>query len=100
MVEGGVAMLAALGLMVWRVQGQQALAVRSLRLVPWDTLLLLGGGVAAGLSNGVGTAALFSAPSAVTEMVTVSGLTRLGVLLSRVSFLKPYWKSRINGKYE
>jgi sodium-dependent dicarboxylate transporter 2/3/5 len=43
MVEGGVAMLAALGLMVWRVQGQQALAVRSLRLVPWDTLLLLGG---------------------------------------------------------
>lgn len=43
MVEGGIAMLAAVALMLWRVEGQQALAVRSLRLVPWDTLLLLGG---------------------------------------------------------
>ena len=42
-IEGGVAMLAALLLMLLRVEGQFALAWRSLRFVPWDTLLLLGG---------------------------------------------------------
>ncbi|MFZ4734362.1 MAG: SLC13 family permease [Bradymonadia bacterium] len=43
MVEGTIAMTAALFLLLCRVQGQAALALRSLRLVPWDTLVLLGG---------------------------------------------------------
>jgi sodium-dependent dicarboxylate transporter 2/3/5 len=43
MVEGTIAMTAALFMLLFRVQGHAALALRSLRLVPWDTLLLLGG---------------------------------------------------------
>ncbi len=61
-VEGGIAVLAALVLLFMRVENRQSLELPSLRHVPWESLLLLGGGFAmaagiqkSGLSEWLGT---------------------------------------------
>jgi sodium-dependent dicarboxylate transporter 2/3/5 len=70
-VEAGAAMLASTVLMALRVEGGPALALRSLRTVQWQTLVLLGGGFsmaaaveASGLSQWLGAqlASLGGAP--------------------------------------
>jgi sodium-dependent dicarboxylate transporter 2/3/5 len=52
-IEGGVSLLAALVLIVARVEGRQAVGWAALRKAPWSTLLLLGGSfaIAAGIER-------------------------------------------------
>ena len=45
-IEGGIAMFAAIVLLLLRVEKRQTLEWRSLRFVSWESLLLLGGGFA------------------------------------------------------
>ena len=45
-VESSVAVLAAVILMIWRIEGRAALGIDGLKLVPWSSLLLLGGSFA------------------------------------------------------
>ena len=81
-VEGGIAVLAALTLLLWRTGGRQVLTFRALAGVPWETLLLLGGGFAmaaaiqkSGLSAWLGS-----------QLLAIRGLPPFGqVLLASVA---------------
>jgi sodium-dependent dicarboxylate transporter 2/3/5 len=99
-VEAGAAMLASLVLLAVRVGGGPVLALRSLRFVRWETLVLLGGGFslaasveASGLSSWLGAqlAVLREAPpflqvlaasaTAVTLSAFASNAATVAVLL-------------------
>jgi sodium-dependent dicarboxylate transporter 2/3/5 len=76
-VEGGIAMLAALVLLLWRTQGRQVLGFRALSRIPWETLLLLGGGFAmAAAIQGSGLSAWLGG-----QLLAVRGLSPLTQVL-------------------
>lgn len=80
--EGGVAMLAAFTLLLWRTQGRQVLGFKALSRIPWETLLLLGGGFAmAAAIQKSGLSAYMSA-----QLAAVRGLPPFGqVLLASIA---------------
>lgn len=76
-VEGGIAVLAAIVLLLWRTQGRQVLGFRALSRVPWETLLLLGGGFAmAAAIQGSGLSAWLGG-----QLVGVRGLSPFSQVL-------------------
>jgi sodium-dependent dicarboxylate transporter 2/3/5 len=85
-VEGGTAVLAALVLLAWRKDGRQILEVRTLRTVPWETLLLLGGGFAlaagiqkSGLSGWMGGRMLAVRELAPFSQILLASITTVGI---------------------
>lgn len=81
-VEGGIAMAAALVLLAWRTRGRAVLTPRALARVPWETLLLLGGGFA--MAAGIQQSGLSGWMAG--QLAVVRGLPPFGqVLLASVA---------------
>jgi sodium-dependent dicarboxylate transporter 2/3/5 len=81
-IEAGVAMLASLVLVLWRVGGKPTLAPASLRFIQWETLVLLGGGFslaaaieASGLSHWMGAQLAALAGSAPLLQITAASFS-------------------------
>jgi len=75
--EGGVAVAAALALLLIRAERRQALELRSLLTVPWETLLLLGGGFA--MADGIQKSGLSAWMG--EQLSTISDLPALAQIL-------------------
>jgi sodium-dependent dicarboxylate transporter 2/3/5 len=93
-VEGGVSMLAAFALLAWPVGATRALALPALRMVPWPTLVLLGGSLsmaagveASGLSGWLGEqlAAVRSAPPFAQVLASSLATVALSAIASNVA---------------
>jgi solute carrier family 13 (sodium-dependent dicarboxylate transporter), member 2/3/5 len=76
-VEGGVAVVAALALLLLRAERRQVLELRWLARVPWPTLLLLGGGFA--MAEGIQRSGLSDWMA--RELAGVAGLPTLAQVL-------------------
>lgn len=93
-VEGGSALIAAIVVLLWRVQGRRILEWPAFRAIPWSTLLLLGGSFSmaeavqtSGLSNWLGNqlAALRDLPPLAQLLVACITTVGISAVASNVS---------------